>query len=252
MIFTATNPAESESTKLGASRIRDLKTILNNTLGLLYTLSPVDSASGVAAPVSGGVSSTMLATNSVTTAKITDSNVTTAKIADVNVTTAKIADLNVTTAKINDLAVTTGKLAASAVTVAKITPGTNGQSLITSGGAAAWGSPWSVTANQSIGTGASDAINISVAHGLGAVPGGIRWVFVCTDAGGDAGYSQNDEVSIYGPHETAFCGPSAWADATNVGLSFINGLSLFLYHKSTQARTAITRTKWAAKAYVAK
>jgi len=246
-IFTDTDPSDSDSVRLGAQQIRELKEILNNTLGLLYTLSPVDDPEGSAAAVAGGVSQTMiadlaissgkLAANAVTTAKITDSNVTTAKIADSNVTTAKIADSNVTTAKIADSNVTTAKIAA----------GTNGQVLVTSGGAATWGSALQATANQSIGS-AAEAINLSVAHGLAAVPKYAEWVLVCTDAGGDAGYSQNDEVSIVSNHENN-SQVTTWRDATNVGVSFTSGLSLKVYNKSTQALTSISRSKWRAKAY---
>ena len=226
-IFTDTDPSDSDSVRLGAQQIRELKEILNNTLGLLYTLSPVDDPEGSAAAVAGGVSQTMIADLAISSGKLAANAVTTAKITDSNVTTAKIADSNVTTAK--------------------IAAGTNGQVLVTSGGAATWGSALQATANQSIGS-AAEAINLSVAHGLAAVPKYAEWVLVCTDAGGDAGYSQNDEVSIVSNHENN-SQVTTWRDATNVGVSFTSGLSLKVYNKSTQALTSISRSKWRAKAY---
>ncbi len=73
-LFDDTAPAGSEAVKLGAKRIRDLKTGLNTVLGTLFNDdgSPKD--------------------NTVTTDEITDAAVTAAKLATDAVETAKIWD----------------------------------------------------------------------------------------------------------------------------------------------------------------
>lgn len=136
-IFSSTNPPNTEAVKLGALRIRELKAILQNTLGRIYSLSTTDSTSATVTEISNCISGTMLkssgsddtqravSTNhikdtAVSTSKIQDTAVTAAKLAADAVTTAKILDSNVTTAKIADGAVTTAKIADDGVTQAKI------------------------------------------------------------------------------------------------------------------------------------
>ena len=145
-LFDDTNPANTQGVKLGAQRIRDMKTILNNTLGRLFSLSATDAPAATVSEVANSVSGTMLkqhasddsqrsvgtdhikagavtapkmASNAVATASLVDASVTTDKIADLNVSTAKLADLSVSTAKLADSAVTQAKLAASEITSEK-------------------------------------------------------------------------------------------------------------------------------------
>lgn len=102
--FDATIPANSEAVKLGAQRIRDLKTSLNTLIASLWNDAGVFLSNVIPAAslVNSSVTSAQMAANSVVTAAITDANVTTAKILDANVTTAKILDANVTAAKLDE------------------------------------------------------------------------------------------------------------------------------------------------------
>lgn len=84
---------------------------------------------------------------------------------------------------------------------------------------------------------------LPVPHGLGARPEWFKVTLKCTDAGGEAGYSQNDEADVV----QTIPGVSviqANADATNVNIGF-TGASTYVLHKSTQVATTITTTKWA-------
>lgn len=101
--------------------------------------------------VSGGITSTNLASNSVTTAKITDANVTAAKLASNSVTTAKIVDAAVTSAKIQSNVNLDGNLC-TAATRALMVANTNAASMcsyirgeVSSGGTAASGEGFSVS-----------------------------------------------------------------------------------------------------------
>lgn len=95
------------------------------------------------------------------------------------------------------------------------------------------------------------------AHGLGAVPFGLRWVLACQDVGGDAGYAQNDEVPATcftarfsaGNVETIGIAYVGGANATNVFLSGSTLGAVGVAHKTTGDYTAITTAKWKAKCY---
>ena len=119
-IFNEANPPNTEAAKLGAQRMRGIKAMLNNTLGLIYSVSVSDSEIATVSPVASCISTTMLADSSVSTVKIAALGVTTAKIADGNVITSKILDENVTADKIAPNAVTTVKILAANVTGPKI------------------------------------------------------------------------------------------------------------------------------------
>lgn len=68
---------------------------------------------------------------------------------------------------------------------------------------------------------------VSADHNLGAVPDLVVWKLICTDAGGDAGYAQNDEVDISAVHTFDFNGGNdvwmqtfaPWANSTTFGVS---------------------------------
>jgi hypothetical protein len=127
-IFNEANPPNTEAAKLGAQRMRGIKAMLNNTLGLIYSVSVSDSEIATVSPVASCISTTMLADSSVSTVKIAELGVTTAKIADSNVTTAKLVNSSstttgVTTVKIADDAITTAKILNASVTGPKIADG---------------------------------------------------------------------------------------------------------------------------------
>ena len=132
VIFKQSVPADTEPAKLGASRIRDLKLILNKTLGKLYTLGgepySLDSTSAEPVEVASCISANMLATDAVTTVKISNGQVTAPKLGLGAVITVKLEDYTsgatgVTTPKLADLAVTGPKLADLAVTGPKLADG---------------------------------------------------------------------------------------------------------------------------------
>jgi len=94
---------------------------------------------------------------------------------------------------------------------------------------------------------------LSEAHGLGSTPTRLRCVLVCTDAGGDAGYAQSDEIDINGvatDNQEAIC--TYGADDTYVFASFGNNAAsggADVRHKTSTTDTSITRSKWALKMY---
>lgn len=88
------------------------------------------------------------------------------------------------------------------------------------------------------------ASTLNVAHGLGAMPKLFKVTLKCTDAGGEAGYSQNDEVAADFVFVSGVSIIRASADATNVNISY-DGASTQVPNKSTRAATTITSAKWA-------
>ncbi len=134
-LFDDTAPAGSEAVKLGAKRIRDLKTSLNTLLGTLFNDdgSPKDNTVTTDEIADAAVTAVKLATDAVETAKIKDAAVTavklatdaveTVKIKDAAVTAVKLATDSIITVKIQDAAVTSAKIAAGAITADKIDSG---------------------------------------------------------------------------------------------------------------------------------
>ena len=143
------------------------------------------------------------------------------------ITTAKLVDLNVTNNKLEAASTTTGIVVAD-----KIRPAAVGSTvLMTNSGATAvaWvdkqivklGNPASAadvgkvvivadpytdgyelssianvfTKYSGAEVALADGLFYDVAHGLAGVPQVVYWSLKCTDAGGDAGYAQNDEIS---------------------------------------------------------
>jgi len=113
-------------------------------------------------------------------------------------------------------------------------------------------SPHFTSSNQTIPAAAGA---VTVAHGLGAVPRFMQWVLVCTDAGGDLGYAQNDEVTlasvkVAGGVPDSYVGTQEMKNATNcVAVTSQGETSLRLLNKSTFANGAIAGGKWALKVY---
>lgn len=88
---------------------------------------------------------------------------------------------------------------------------------------------------------------VSFTHGLGVDP--LTWDIgiICTDAGGDAGYAQNDYVSSRSLAWTTNYGiiTGCYSNATSIGLVRASGgTPIYVYHKTTGVATAITEAKW--------
>lgn len=112
----------------------------------------------------------------------------------------------------------------------------------------------------------NEAYTVSINHDLkdnndnNVVPSYVRCVIRCTDAAGDAGYAQNDEIDVtsLGNYVERFV-TSVWANATQVGLSMAmdggsNTGKLWAAHKtsptSSTTETELDETKWIVKFYV--
>ena len=88
---------------------------------------------------------------------------------------------------------------------------------------------------------------VSFTHGLGVDP--LTWDIgiICTDAGGDAGYAQNDYISSRSLAWTTNYGiiTGCYSNATSIGLVRASGgTPIYVYHKTTGVATAITESKW--------
>lgn len=90
----------------------------------------------------------------------------------------------------------------------------------------------------------NDDSTITVAHSLTAKPTKYWAELVCTDAGGDLGYAQNETVMMVSEHDNdGDAGITISADGTNVYL--VMGAQIRLISKSTFNATAIDESKWA-------
>lgn len=88
---------------------------------------------------------------------------------------------------------------------------------------------------------------LTLAHGLGAVPRHVTLWVVCTDAGGDAGYAQNDKVmvTVVSSSSAASRFNSVYVDSTNVYVRFSDQTNAFIVaNKSTGVAGALTDAKW--------
>ena len=84
--------------------------------------------------------------------------------------------------------------------------------------------------------------NVVRAHGLTGVPSLVYAVIRCNDAGGDAGYSQNEEMALPWHGNGTDDGIFVSADATNV--TVIPGVAATGLDKGTNNSLAITYSKW--------
>lgn len=135
---------------------------------------------------------------------------------------------------------------------AHVATGTVGQVLTSNGAGAAptMQTPIFSEAYTSSGQTITSAGQLVLAHSLSASPSLIQLRLKCTDAGGDVGYSQNDEVIINpagnDPGGSTHMGVSVVPDATNItiryGLAATNCIGIM--NKSTGAAAAATNTKW--------
>ncbi|QOI97907.1 MAG: tail fiber domain-containing protein [Flammeovirgaceae bacterium] len=97
-------------------------TVTNVATGTGLTGGPI-TTTGTISIATGGVTSTLLADNSVTSAKIVDATIATTDLADGLITTAKLGDNSVTSAKIVDGTIATADIADGAITAAKLAAG---------------------------------------------------------------------------------------------------------------------------------
>lgn len=93
--------------------------------------------------------------------------------------------------------------------------------------------------------------SLTLAHSLGAAPKLVQITLKCIDAGGEAGYAQNDivlvQAGVYGVDaETDNAGVSIVPDATNLNIRYgSRATHTFIgLNKSTGANADFTNTKW--------
>ena len=105
-----------------------------------------------------------------------------------------------------------------------------------------------ISAYTSTGQTITAAGLLTLAHSLSAAPKLIVLKLKCTDAGGDGGYAQNDEVYIpvTGMTDSAFnYGVNCYADATNVYVRYGSlATPFFLLNKSSGNVFNADITKW--------
>ena len=91
----------------------------------------------------------------------------------------------------------------------------------------------------------------TLTHSLGAVPKLIQYFLVCTDAGGDAGYTQNQTVHMAGPlfnHVNAggaeAQGASVLVTSTQIVIRYISAFTFTILNPSTGVVTSGDISKW--------
>jgi hypothetical protein len=106
---------------------------------------------------------------------------------------------------------------------------------------ASLGVPFSTSYTSSETSVTADTLH-TFAHSLGAFPLLVRVVLKCSDAGGDDGYADNDEVDLTGIFPTADAGAAISVDATNVFVAV--GTAISLIGKASFDNETITLSKW--------
>jgi hypothetical protein len=152
-----------------------------------------------------------------------------------------------------------GTLAGSPTTTAKATPTTSDKVLIldaAAGDAIKHGTVaniFAAAATKSAVTGSMPAAGATtnIAHTLAGTPQQVRVVLLCTDAGGDAGWAQNDEVNIENTVDASTPHPlfAVYVGSTNVSVVRSTGAVTRILNKSTGAPSTMNTTKWGLKAY---
>lgn len=87
---------------------------------------------------------------------------------------------------------------------------------------------------------------LTLAHGMGELPKIITAKLVCIDAGGEAGYAQNDEIYL-GPHGLTFdnFGHRFRATTSNILVRFSSSAATYaVINDDTGAAVNLTNSKW--------
>lgn len=269
-LFNDSVPAGSEAVKLGASRIREMKTTLNTALSQIFSDSLVF--------IPKFVTSTLLANDAsdnslraVDTNHIKTGAVATAKIADGALTADAAGRL-----KMADLFITLAKLATdifNTVTL-KSTP-VNGDKFILADSEASGATKYTtipglapvvataIRANATQRYASSELTLVdasqllSAAHGLAALPTDVRVVMVAQSGGSAlAGYTAGEEIPacFWSDGDTQRPIFACSVDATTVSLVMANtGNGIRVAHKTTGAYTVVSAANfasWKAKVYL--
>lgn len=146
----------------------------------------------------------------------------------------------------------------SSIAASDIVPGTDRQFIRTVGTAAAWETSLYKTPVVSGTTIPAHGTPITIAHGLGVQPVMFGMNFVCTDALGDMGYSEFEEIPVTGTTEISSDDddniPTVWATTTVVGyLTCTQSLTNpRVANKATGVIGSIDPTKWKLVAWAMK
>lgn len=132
----------------------------------------------------------------------------------------------------------------------QVTPGTSGNVLTSNG--SAWTSAALPASGAFTKEYASTAQTITLgglltlAHGLSSAPKLVYVQLKCTDAGGDAGWAQNDiiECGVSFQQQNSGGGHSIYCDATNINIRMSSG-AYQAHNKSTGAPSNLATAKWA-------
>jgi hypothetical protein len=90
---------------------------------------------------------------------------------------------------------------------------------------------------------------ITLSHGMAVLPEIVTFTLTCTDAGGDAGYAQNDQIMIPLNNGQTFSsnnyGYSTQISSTQIIIRVVNGAGpLVIVNKSTKALAGLNENKW--------
>ena len=135
-------------------------------------------------------------------------------------------------------------------TAAALGPGTAGQVQRTNGAGADpdwWTPPLTATPYDSGQQAYTNAGLLTLTHGLGGVPGIVTVSAICTDAGGEGGYAQNEEILIdpgFGGNATGGGGMTIKKTATQLVVRISNE-GLRACHATTGVQFDMTAASWA-------
>lgn len=224
----------------------------------------------------GTITSTNIAAGTITSANIGNLQVGSANIAAAAITGDKIAANSIGTYMLtNGFALAGSNVASGTITSTNIATGgiilsnlsLSGTSALTTlrvnaaGTALEWALPLYTNATYvvdgSIVPSSGDNVR-NLAHTLAARPKLVRVVIVCTiDDSATTGFEAGDEVDLNSVFNNAALRPFSYAyDATNVIVGWSDTFNdvgfLYVSHKTSGAKVALTHANWKFKAYVAR
>jgi hypothetical protein len=214
------------------------------TTGEVVTEDKLNLAANPIVSLYGTIGSTSIGDGSVTTAKLADGAVTTAKL-------AATLDLSGKTLTLPAASVTYANLEADFIgdAPAKATPVLADILLIADSADSNLTKRSTIAQTRAAGRyqSAETAITagsmlVNEAHNLGSTPTRVSAVLKCTDAGGDLGYAQNDEVHAPTTLNSDIAQFSYGANTTNAFIAC--GVTPALLNKTTFAYASITPSKW--------